>query len=340
MYGIIPPHILKKIAENGSEEQKERALKNLEFDKQIKERRLRSPKEAKEPSKEMNKCRKIYDSQNTENQEVALIRDEDDIPSDNDSDVNYAYDYSGATWDLFAEVYGRNSIDNAGMEMISNIHYSQSYNNAFWDGKSMSYGDGDQEIFQSFLGACDVAAHELTHGITQYTCNLAYYYQSGALNESISDCFASCVKQRILGQTADQADWKIGQGILVGDHYALRSMKAPGSAYVDHPILGTDPQPADMEHFLDLPMEEDNGGVHLNSGIANRSFYLTSLAIGGYSWEKAGLIWYKTITSNIRPTATFKEFAKATVKAASTLYGKKSNEVKSVQDAWATVGVL
>ncbi|SQI22331.1 Extracellular minor metalloprotease precursor [Salmonella enterica subsp. arizonae] len=135
----------------------------------------------------------------------------------------------------------------------------------------MVFGDGDGEIFNRFTSSIDVVAHELTHGVTETEAGLIYFGQSGALNESLSDVFGSLVKQFHLQQTAGQADWIIGEGLLAKgiNGKGLRSMAAPGTAY-DDPLLGKDPQPAHMQNFIKT--REDNGGVHLNSGIPNRAF--------------------------------------------------------------------
>jgi Zn-dependent metalloprotease len=223
--------------------------------------------------------------------------------------------------------------------MISTVHYGEHYDNAFWNGEQMVYGDGDGTIFTDFTGPLDVTGHELTHGVTQYTANLDYSGQSGALNESVSDVFGSLIKQWHLGQTADQADWLIGQGLLApGVHgEALRSMKAPGTAY-DDPQLGKDPQPADMSGYVHT--YEDNGGVHINSGIPNRAFYLAASAIGGHAWEKAGRVWYETLTGGSLASAVdFAGFAAATVQTATRLYGASAAETTAVSDAWKGVGV-
>ena len=154
------------------------------------------------------------------------------IPASKDVAVNEAYDGAGATYDLYYDIYERNSIDNRGMSIVSYVHYDVNYDNAFWDGSEMVYGDGDGEIFDRFTKCIDVIGHELTHGVTQYEANLAYSNQPGALNESMSDVFGSLVKQRTLKQTAAKADWLIGAGLLMPKIHgkALRSMKAPGNS--------------------------------------------------------------------------------------------------------------
>ena len=204
----------------------------------------------------------------------------------------------------------------------------------------MVFGDGDNVIFTGFTGSTDVIGHELTHGVTGSEANLTYQGQSGALNESISDVFGSLVKQFKLGQTADKADWLIGAGILAKgiQGVALRSMKAPGTAY-DDPGLGKDPQPATMSGYVQTG--EDNGGVHTNSGIPNHAFFLVAAAIGGNAWEKAGKIWYDTLVDHsLKANASFATFANLTLAKAGSLYGVNSVEQKAVRDAWAKVGVL
>ncbi|HLY08992.1 MAG TPA: M4 family metallopeptidase, partial [Planctomycetota bacterium] len=194
-------------------------------------------------------------------------------------------------------------------------------------------------IFQRFTQCLDVIGHELTHGVTQNEAALEYHDQSGALNESMSDVFGSLVKQYSLKQTAAQADWLIGSGLLAkgikGD--ALRSMKAPGTAYNDPTHLGKDPQPATMADYVEGA--DDNGGVHINSGIPNHAFYLAAVAIGGNAWEKAGLIWYRALTSRLHSTAQFSDAAAATYQIASELYGSGSAEAGAILSAWAGVGV-
>jgi len=203
----------------------------------------------------------------------------------------------------------------------------------------MVFGDGDGDLFNRFTISVDVIGHELTHGVTEDEAHLFYFYQAGALNESISDVFGSLVKQFGLKQTADQADWLIGAGLFTPNvsGVALRSMKAPGTAYDDR-RLGKDPQPADMRHFVRTL--SDNGGVHTNSGIPNHAFYLVATKIGGFAWEKAGRIWYETLRdSHLRPAAGFVQFARLTVATAGRLYGQGSVEQKAVRDGWNEVGV-
>ncbi|HKS32284.1 MAG TPA: M4 family metallopeptidase, partial [Enterobacteriaceae bacterium] len=198
--------------------------------------------------------------------------------------------------------------------------------------------DGDGEIFNRFTIAIDVVAHELSHGVTETEAGLIYFEQSGALNESLSDVFGALVKQYQKQQTADRADWLIGEGLLAEgiNGRGLRSMSEPGTAY-DDPLLGKDPQPGHMKDFIKT--REDNGGVHLNSGIPNRAFYLAAIAVGGHAWEKTGYAWYDTVCDRSLPqNADFATFAQLTVQHGETRSGQKVAD--AIAQAWKEVGVL
>ncbi|NGN93522.1 M4 family metallopeptidase [Nocardioides sp. KC13] len=233
---------------------------------------------------------------------------------------------------LFEEVYGRDSYDGQGIEVVMTVHYDRNYANAFWDGTQLVFGDGDGEVFQRFTKAVDVIGHELSHAVTEHTAGLVYQGQPGALNEHISDVYGSCIKQRLLGQSADEADWIIGAGLFTESvqGVGLRHMLEPGTAY-DDPNLGKDPQPAHMDDIYEGP--DDNGGVHINSGIPNRAFALAAKAIGGNSWDGAGKIWYAALTNGAVTTDTdFAGFAAATIAEA-------GEHVDAVTTAWSEVGV-
>ena len=195
------------------------------------------------------------------------------------------------------------------------------------------------EVFSGFTGSLTVIAHELAHGVIEDEGGLLYRGQSGALNESFADVVGALAEQHHLGQTADQASWLIGEGIFTDavEGRALRSMAAPGTAY-DDDVLGRDPQPAHMRDFV--VTRDDNGGVHINSGIPNHAFYLLATALGGYAWERAGLIWYRTLSGALPSTADFSTFANATLAAAAAEYGEESEEVAAVRAAWTSVGVI
>ena len=342
---IIPPHMQREIVERGSPDQRERALRQLEVAEQFRaQRTLRTelPILVK-PTAVVERDRAVYDAGHGTNLPGQLVRSEGDNPT-GDAAVDEAYDGSGATYDLFHAAYNRNSIDDKGMQLISSVHYSKGYDNAFWDGGQMVYGDGDedlpedQRLFNRFTIALDITGHELTHGVTQFTAGLVYRNQPGALNESVSDVFGSLVKQRSLGQSAEEADWLIGEGLFTPNvnGQALRSLKAPGTAY-DDPVLGKDPQPAHMDNYQNVPY--DNGGVHINSGIPNHAFYLVAQGIGGNAWEKAGQIWYVTLRDKLGPQSDFQEAARLTYETAGELFGADSLEQQAVRKGWADVGV-
>ncbi|WP_426566447.1 M4 family metallopeptidase [Angustibacter sp. McL0619] len=260
-------------------------------------------------------------------------------PPTGDPATDEAYDGLGQTWSLYYDVYGRDSIDGKGLPLLGTVHYGDAYDNAFWDGEQMVFGDGDGVTFNRFTIAVDVMGHELTHGVTQLTAGLEYQDQPGALNESVSDVFGSLVKQRALGQDAAGADWLIGAGLFTAavNGVALRSMRAPGTAY-DDDELGKDPQPATMAGYVHT--SSDNGGVHINSGIPNHAFYLAAVAIGGSAWDGAGRIWYDTLTGgSLASDVDFAGFAAATVSAAEARFGAGGAQASAVRDAWQQVGV-
>jgi Zn-dependent metalloprotease len=336
---IVPPYILERVAQRAADPaQRDIARRSAALSSaQRIERRLTAVLPVA-PTEDFVPARTINDANNLEELPGETVRTEG-AAATGDAIVDQAYDRLGVTFDFFEAAYRRNSIDGAGLPLISTVHYGRNYDNAFWNGEQMVYGDGDGTLFTAFTGPLDVTGHELTHGIIQHTANLEYLGQSGALNESVSDVFGSLVKQFHLGQTADQADWLIGQGLLAPTvrGTALRSMKEPGTAY-DDPMLGKDPQPGHMDGFVRTT--GDNGGVHINSGIPNRAFYLTATALGGHAWERAGRIWYDTLTGGSLATdADFAAFATATADTATRLFGATAAETDAVKNAWKGVGV-
>ena len=344
---ILPPEILERIARYGDEEQRERALRTLATDYSLRSIRAQNAILEAQAPKRLNPhvteggtpVRTILDCGNSQDPARArIVRTEDD-PATGDVAADEAYDGLGATYGLFWDAYERDSIDDNGMQLKGYVHYGDGYDNAFWDGQEMIFGDGDGRLFNRFTISVDIIGHELTHGVTEDEASLVYFRQSGALNESVSDVFGSLVKQHTLGQKADEADWLIGAGLIANaPDQALRSMKAPGTAY-DHPLLGKDRQPAHMQDYVQTTA--DNGGVHVNSGIPNHAFYLAAVNIGGHAWERAGRIWYEALRDvRLRPTAQFRTFARITLRAAQRIgFSPSSSEYKAVQEAWAQVGL-
>ncbi|AXL10971.1 M4 family peptidase [Microbacterium foliorum] len=278
--------------------------------------------------------RTISDAGNTQTLPGAIVRGEDDEPVA-DASVNEAFDGLGATFEMLLSAFGRNSLNDAGAPLDATVHYGTDYDNAFWDGERMVFGDGDGEVFVGFTASTTVIGHELAHGVVQYTANLEYQGQPGALNESIADVFGALTEQFLLEQSAGEATWLIGAEIFTDavQGSALRSMIAPGTAY-DDDELGKDPQPDHMSGFVRTT--EDNGGVHINSGIPNRAFALFAIDLGGNAWEAAGTVWYRALTGGLSSTATFTEFADATVAAASAIDDATG---AAARRAWTTVGV-
>ncbi|MFJ9695419.1 M4 family metallopeptidase [Kitasatospora sp. NPDC101183] len=328
---IVPPYVLDRLAEAGHEP----AVHSLALDAAHRAARL-APPPAVAAAPDLSRL--IYDAGHLQHLPGRTVRAEGRPPAADDS-VNRAYDGLGATFALYADAYGRRSIDNQGLRLDASVHYGRDYDNAFWNGHQMVFGDGDGEIFGDFTACVDVIGHELTHGVTQFSAGLEYHDQPGALNESVSDVFGSLVKQYALHQDADAADWLIGAGLLAPgvQGVALRSMKAPGTAY-DDPRLGKDPQPAHLRDYVNT--SEDSGGVHINSGIPNHAFYLLATALGGPAWERAGRIWYDALTGRRLPAdADFTAFARATVAAAKARYPDQPSVADTVTAAWAQVGV-
>ena len=348
IYCAIPPYMLEKVVENGTTTQmRAAALKQIKQANHFRTQRVTTqerPKFVNEimsvgiDSHSFQRIRRVYDAKQQEELPGTLVRGENDPPT-GDKAVDEAFDGAGATWDFFMEEYQRNSIDDEGMILDQTVHYGEDFNNAFWNSKQMVYGDGDGELFNRFTIDIDIIAHELSHGVTEHEAGLVYFYQSGALNESFSDVFGSLVKQYKLGQEAREADWLIGANVLVGD-YALRSMKAPGTAYQNHPIIGSDPQPATMDDYQTLAPWEDNGGVHINSGIPNYAFYNTAMELGGKAWEKAGHIWYLALRDKLRKYDSFVRAARATVRVAREEYGRGSLEEKAVIKGWKATKLI
>jgi Thermolysin metallopeptidase, alpha-helical domain/Thermolysin metallopeptidase, catalytic domain len=313
--------------------------RTLSIDEHLRQRRATAGRAPAPPPTPTASTRIISDAGNTEQLPGRVARVDGDPPT-GDVAVDECYEWSGETLKLFEQAFGRRSMDDRGSPVLATVHYGRDYDNAFWDGTHLVFGDGDGRTFERFTKPIDVLAHEFTHGVTQYSAGFQYVDQPGALNESMSDVFASMVKQHARSETAEQADWLIGEGIFrpTVQGRALRSMLEPGTAY-DDPLLGKDPQVASMTDYVHT--EDDNGGVHINSGIPNRAFALLATQLGGSSWERAGQIWYATLTStDVDSSTDFVRFAEATVSAASRLYPGDPGIADRVRQAWTSVDVF
>ncbi|KAH7227160.1 metalloprotease [Fusarium redolens] len=341
---IIPPHILRSLSQSKESEEnvRDRAKRDLQHVEGLMQQKLGSFESSgtAELAKKSSPKRSVYDANHTTDEadlpgKLVRKEGEDNIQ---DEAVNEAYENVGIVLNFYNKHFNWHSIDNKKMDVVSSVHFGEEYENAFWDPErlQMVYGDGG-EFLNNFTGCIDVIGHELTHAVTEHTSPLDYSGQSGALNEHVSDVFGIMIKQEVQNEKAHDADWLIGEDcILPGvKGVALRSMKAPGTAYND-PRFGTDPQPDNMKDY-EITID-DNGGVHIYSGIPNKAFYLASVAFGGYSWEKAGKIWWETMRSGkIAPKCQFKHFADITVEIAEELFGEEA--AKIVRKAWTDVGV-
>lgn len=254
----------------------------------------------------------------------------------------------GATMTLnyFQAIHARNGIDGRGGPfattsaiggtglITSVVHYATGYNNAFWNGSYMTYGDGDGSVF-SPLTTLDICGHEMTHGITERTAGLVYSGESGALNEAMSDIFGAMVERYARGENANT--WKLGEQAYTPAIYgdALR--------YFDNPVSGG--QPA---HYDDrYTGASDNGGVHINSGIANYAFYLMSkggttsrgYTVSGTNANEMAKIWYRALVVYMTSGTNFAGARVATLNAAADIYGTSSTQYQAVTDGWCAVGV-
>jgi Zn-dependent metalloprotease len=334
---FLPPHILDKMTEAADADTRRIGTENKEVAAAARATRTvyrLMPGMAAIPSPTDRKNRLVYDMENRRSPLPGVLRrSEEDRTPHTDPAVNEAFDYAGATYDFYQKILKRNSLDNRGMTLISSVHLGVRVNNAFWNGEQMLYGDGDGRLFDRFTKAIDVVAHELTHGVVQFTANLEYQGESGALNESFADVFSAITKQWKREQDVKQADWLLGDALMrPGSGVASIRTFTEKKAYENHPELGTDPQP---KHMRDKYIgDDDDGGVHINSGIPNHAFYLAARKIGGYTWTKLGPIWYAALLA-LNEFSDFKEAAAKTVTAA----GEGTIEQAAIRDAWAEVGI-
>ncbi|MBI1903477.1 MAG: M4 family metallopeptidase [Planctomycetia bacterium] len=338
---FVPPYITERLAESPDPEIRRRAIANLASAAAV--RAVREISQAMptlmasmSPSRE--KHRLVYDAGGTDVLPGKLVRSEGQAKTA-DRAANEAYAFSGDTYNYFAKVFQRSSLDDKGMSLISSVHAAEAdgtaLDNAFWNGSQMAYGDGDGTVFRRFTRSLEVVGHELTHGVESFTSNLAYHGQSGALNEHFADVFGILIRQWKRGEKAATASWVIGAAVLVPapTRRGIRDMEEPGTAFTNDPHLGTDPQPAHISKIYSG--SRDRGGVHINSGIPNRAFALAAKSLKGKAWDVAGRIWYNAMLA-LNEASQFLDCAKATVEAART-HGPAAK--KAVAAAWKKVGI-
>lgn len=338
---IVPPYLLRRLAKSPDQRVREFAIDNLSAAGAFRARRevfALAPQlgVSNEPSGKLRRA--VYDAQGGARLPGKLVRSEGE-KSTGDPAVEEAYRFSGDVYDFYWKIFKRASLDDRNLMLVSSVHVGDGsggpLDNAFWDGRQMAYGDGDGVVFRRFTRARDVVGHELTHGVQSFESNLDYSGESGALNEHFADVFGALIDQWRRKQSAARASWLIGADVLVPapTRRAIRDMAEPGKAYAGDPHLGDDPQPA---HYAKrYKGNQDNGGVHLNSGIANRAFVLAAREIGGNAWEGAGPIWYQALRQ-LSNNSRFADCARITRQIA-VAAGKRQGD--AVDRAWRAVGL-
>ncbi len=237
------------------------------------------------------------------------------------------------SYEYFFSRFDRNSINGSGGNVISLINVSDQdgsdFDNAFWNGKAMFYGNGNQAFSSPLAKSLDVGGHEMTHGVIQNTANLTYQNQSGALNESFADVF---------GVLIDDANFLLGEDVVNPAVYptgAMRDMADPNNGGNSLRDIGW--QPAHMNEFQDLSIDQDNGGVHINSGIPNRAFFLFISEVGA---QKAERVYYRALEMYLTASSQFIDCRLAVIQAATDLFGANSPEVTAAANAFNQVGIL
>lgn len=246
-----------------------------------------------------------------------------------------AHYHASAVLKYYKEKFDRNSIDGNGGALISTAHFGRAFDNAAWDGTGMIYGDGGQLFLPLSVGV-DVVGHEFTHGITQRTSNLIYENQSGALNEAVSDIFSAFIERFV--SPDDTKNWLLGE-VVTKDGTPLRNMRQPGA--------GLSRQPAHMDQFVNT--QQDNGGVHINSGIINNAAYLMTMGGTnpvskvnvkyGIGWEKSEQLWYRANTRYFLRRTNFGQAAQAVFEAAKDI-GLTEVETDIVDCAFKATGLV
>jgi Zn-dependent metalloprotease len=270
-----------------------------------------------------------YDNKNDTAADAKLVSSKNDTW---DPKAVSAHTNAISCYEYFRTVHGRNSMDNKGMNVVSLINVpdprtNKPMDNAYWNGKAMFYGNGEKYFNKPFQTSEDVGAHEMSHAVTQFSSGLEYFSQSGAINESMSDIFAVLI---------DTSNWLIGEKIVNPAYYksgALRDMSNPHNGGIK---LG-DPswQPEHMSEYYNG--ELDNQGVHVNSGIPNRAFYLiaSNPSIGR---TKAGKLYYHALTKYLFRQAEFSDLRLAVIQSTKDLFG--NSEVEIVSKAFDAVGII
>ncbi|TFG80538.1 MAG: M4 family peptidase [Chrysiogenales bacterium] len=250
--------------------------------------------------------------------------------------------YLGLTYNYYYQVLNRHGIDNHNLNIKAVIHYPGGKDNAFWHSQYMMmfFLDPGAQGFQT-AAALDVIAHEFSHGVTQFTSNLVYANESGALNESFSDIMGTAVEFKWQPEGAGflKADWYIGEDIYSNYGYCLRNLANPNAGGY----------PCHLSQKVKLPNTQagDWGGVHTNCTIYGHAYYLlahggtnkiSNIAVPGIGVEKATKIFYNAFTGYLTQTSQFVNAANGLLKSASTLFGSTSNEYQQTVKAMQAIG--
>ena len=248
---------------------------------------------------------------------------------DNPKAVSAHYN-AGVAFEYFKDKFGRNSINGKGGNILSFINIvdeeGASLDNAFWNGAAMFYGNGGGG-FTELAAALDVAGHEMSHGVIQNTAGLVYMNESGALNESFADIF---------GVLIDRDDWQLGEQVVKNNVFrsgALRDMSDPHNGGFSLQDNGWQPRTTSEQYHG----SEDNGGVHINSGIHNWAFFKVASNIGK---DKAEKIFFRALSTYLTRSSNFIDARNAAIKAAEDLHGVNSSEVQVVKVAFDEVGIM
>jgi Zn-dependent metalloprotease len=338
---IVPQDVLKKLAEDAklSDEVRQASADTGRISVELRKLRTQAGKlsnaVALGQSRELMPLAAapaitVYDCQHTQTLPGAAVPNPG---ASSDATSKRTFVETSAVADFYQKVFNRNSIDNAGMTMMSSVHYGVKFNNAMWNGSQMLYGDGDQAIFIDFTNSNDVIGHELTHGVTQHSLQLAYSGDAGGLNESMSDCFGSMFRQWRANQTFSKADWLIGRDIMgptakAKGYTCLRNMANPADA------KALAPQPTKYSQIT------PGMDPHYSSGPPNLAFYTACKTLGGKSWERIGQVWYRALTGfGPTPNMKMKKFADRTRQVAAQLYPGVPAVAAAVDTGWKQVGL-
>jgi len=272
------------------------------------------------------RLRTTYNAAGTE--DYGTIARSETTPATGDSDIDQAHDAAGKTYDCLQDLFGRDSYDNAGAGLVSIANFGVGFENAFWNGSEMVYGDG--------FTVLDIGTHELGHAVTEYTGNMVYQNEPGALNEAWSDILSAVCDAYANGGVSNNT-WTLAEdlpGIGALRFFSNPTQDGQSSDHYSSRYLGT----------------EDEGGVHLNSGIANLAFYLatqggvhprgiSTTLVEGVGIDTSGKIFYRALSNYMNVNTDFLGARVATELAAEDLYGAGSPESISMSEAWSAVGV-